>query len=92
MLFFDEMRWDPRDPSGRLERNDQAVLEFEAAASIQPQNSEPQVYLALTYQLMGRFPDALAAARRAFAIDPKASNVKLTNAVRSVSSERSSGR
>jgi tetratricopeptide (TPR) repeat protein len=66
----------------RLERNGQAVLEFEAAASIQPQNCEPQVYLALTYQLMGRFPDALAAARRAFAIDPKASNVKLTNAVR----------
>jgi protein O-mannosyl-transferase len=66
----------------RLERNDEAVVQFEAAASIQPQNVEPPVYLALAYQLMGRYADALAAARRAQAIDEKAANTKLTTAVR----------
>ena len=66
----------------RLERNDEAIVEFQAAATIQPHSSEPHVYLALAYQLTGRFSDALASARRAYELDPKASNVKLTTAVR----------
>ena len=80
------MQYDARMNLGallsRMERNDEAIVEFQAAATVQPRSYEPHVYLALAYQLAGRWNDALASAQRAYQLDPKASNIKLTEAVR----------
>jgi tetratricopeptide (TPR) repeat protein len=85
-LALDPMRYDAHMNLGallsRMDRNTEAIKEFQAAASIQPTSIEPLVYAALTYQLMNRWSDALAAATRAYQSDPKASNAMLTSALR----------
>jgi tetratricopeptide (TPR) repeat protein len=66
----------------RMERNDEAIENFKIAVTLQPASVEPHVYLALAYFLEKRYEEAKTSAERAYTIDPKASNLKLTTAMR----------
>ncbi|MBK5259377.1 MAG: hypothetical protein JJE51_07270 [Thermoanaerobaculia bacterium] len=66
----------------RLDRENEAAVQFEAAAKLRPWSPEPLVFRAMLLANQRRFPEAVAAVERAIAADRQLANRLFSDAAR----------
>jgi protein O-mannosyl-transferase len=89
--YEEALRLDPNAYEARMSygallismgRNDEAIVQMQNAATARPSNPEPHIYMALVYERLKRYEDAIREATTAGSIDAPAANRILTNAMR----------